>query len=372
MFTRRRFLQASSALLAGCAAQPRFASDPFKLGVASGYPAPDGFVLWTRLVGAQEPVRVRWEIFADDALRKVVASGDATAEAEWAHSVHEEAKGLEPGRPYWYRFTAGDAQSPVGRTRTAPMAASTPERLRFAFASCQQYEQGYYGAYRHMVADELDLAVFLGDYIYESSWGRDHVRKHDAPEPYTLADYRGRYQLYKSDPDLQAAHAAMPWIVTWDDHEVDNDYADDRPEDELLRPRLLLLRDPDREEVDAHHGYLSPARRSASPSATAAAAEAFATSAGSNRLTASCEPGTTRGHDRARPHELQRLQVRTRALRRGLGRGSVHRPGLRAARDADERPAAGGVLRQGHRIRRDAHLPALVADPARLGHLHAA
>jgi alkaline phosphatase D len=244
MFTRRRFLQASSALLAGCASAPRFASDPFKLGVASGYPTPDGFVLWTRLLVADDPapVRVRWEIFADDALRKPVASGEAAAEAEWAHSVHVEARGLEPDRPYWYRFGAGDARSPVGRTRSAPSAWSSPARLRFAFASCQQYEQGYFGAYRHMVADDLDLAVFLGDYIYESSWGRDHVRKHDAPEPYTLADYRGRYTLYKSDPDLQAAHAAMPWIVTWDDHEVDNDYADDRPEDGMERAQFLERR----------------------------------------------------------------------------------------------------------------------------------
>src|SRR6185295_2363288 len=147
MFTRRRFLLASSAVLAGCAAAPRFTSDPFKLGVASGYPTPDGFVLWTRLMGALEAptIRVRWEIFADDALRKSVAAGAATAEAEWAYSVHVDAKGLEADRPYWYRFTAGDAQSAVGRSRTAPAAWSNPARLRFAFGSCQQYEQGYFG-----------------------------------------------------------------------------------------------------------------------------------------------------------------------------------------------------------------------------------
>ena len=244
MFTRRRFLQASSALLAGCATAPRLTSDPFKLGVGSGYPTPDGFVLWTRLLGLEDPapIRVRWEIFADDALRKPVATGEATAQAEWAHSVHVEARGLEADRPYWYRFGVGDALSPAGRSRTAPPAWANPARLRFAFASCQQYEQGYFGAYRHIVADDPDLAVFLGDYIYESSWGRDHVRKHDAPEPYTLADYRGRYALYKSDPDLQAAHAAMPWIVIWDDHEVDNDYADDRPEDGMERAQFLERR----------------------------------------------------------------------------------------------------------------------------------
>ena len=188
------------------------------------------------------PVRVRWEIGEDDRLRKIVASGEATAEAEWAHSVHVDVKGLQPERPYWYRFAAGDAQSPIGRSRTAPLASAAAARLRFAFASCQQYEQGFYGAYRHMVADDLDLAVFLGDYIYESSWGREHVRKHEAPEPYTLADYRARHALYKADPDLQAAHAAMPWIVTWDDHEVDNDYADDRPEDGMERAQFLERR----------------------------------------------------------------------------------------------------------------------------------
>ena len=131
-----------------------------------------------------------------------------------------------------------DAQSPVGRTRTAPAADAAGPRLRFAFASCQHYEQGYFAAYRHMAADEPDLVAFLGDYIYESTWGRDHVRNHDAPEPYTLEDYRARYALYKSDPDLQAAHAACPWIVTWDDHEVDNDYADDRPEDGMERAHV--------------------------------------------------------------------------------------------------------------------------------------
>jgi alkaline phosphatase D len=244
MFTRRRFLQASSALLAGCAAHPRFASDPFKLGVASGYPASDGFVLWTRLMGALEPapVRVRWEVGADDAFRNLVASGDAIAEADWAHSVHVEVKGLEPDRPYWYRFRAGDAQSPTGRSRTAPLASSNPARLRFAFGSCQQYEQGYYGAHRHIAADDLDLVVFLGDYIYEASWGREHVRKHGAPEPHTLADYRARHALYKSDPDLQAAHASAPWIVTWDDHEVENDYADDRSQHGMERTLFLERR----------------------------------------------------------------------------------------------------------------------------------
>jgi alkaline phosphatase D len=250
MTDRRRFLQAlaaagvSRALPACAQGAPRFASYPFGLGVASGYPHPGGMVLWTRLAGdfASAGIPVRWEIAAEESMKTIVASGSVPAEAEWAHSVRVEAKGLEPERWYWYRFMAGDAVSPVGRTRTAPRLDAAVERLRFAFASCQQYEQGYYGAHRHIVADAPDLVAFLGDYIYESSWGKDHVRKHTGGEPYTLEDYRARYALYKSDPDLQASHAACPWIVTWDDHEVDNDYAADRPEDGMPREQFLARR----------------------------------------------------------------------------------------------------------------------------------
>jgi alkaline phosphatase D len=238
MLDRRSFLKTLGLL----AISPRvaFAQYPFSLGVASGYPTPTTVVLWTRLMDVAVPaaVPVRWEVFGDEALRTLVASGETAADPAWAHSVHLEVQGLEPGRWYWYRFSAGGAQSPIGRTRTAP-AAGEATALRFAFGSCQQYEQGYFGAYRHIVADAPDLVAFLGDYIYESSWGRDHVRSHASAEPYTLEDYRARYALYRSDPDLQAAHAACPWIVTWDDHEVDNDYADDRPEDGM--PRALFL-----------------------------------------------------------------------------------------------------------------------------------
>lgn len=258
VFDRRAFLKALAAAgmyAAGARAQvnpkPRFAADPFSLGVASGYPLPSGMVLWTRLAPAPDAddggmgrdiVPVRWEIASDDAMRAVVASGSAEAAPEWGHSVHVEPQGLAPGRPYWYRFHAGEAQSPIARTCTAPAMEAAPARLRFAFASCQQYEQGYYGAYRHIIADEPDFIVFLGDYIYESSWGRNHVRKHTGGEPYTLEDYRVRYALYKSDADLQAAHHTCPWIVTWDDHEVDNDYANDQPEDGMPRERFLARR----------------------------------------------------------------------------------------------------------------------------------
>jgi len=251
MSDRRRFLQALAALgishsVAACAqaSTPRFAGDPFKLGVASGYPRPDGMVLWTRLVADLGPasVPVHWELASDESMRNVVARGVEQAEPDWAHSVRAEPRGLLPDRWYWYRFRAGDAASPVGRTRTAPALDALAARLRFAFASCQQYEQGWFCAYRHMAGDDLDLVAFVGDYIYESSWGRDHVRKHDAGEPYSLAEYRSRYALYKGDPDLQKAHLACPWIFTWDDHEVDNDYANDRPEDGMPRELFLARR----------------------------------------------------------------------------------------------------------------------------------
>ncbi len=258
MIDRRRFLQALAALgvsqagpvRAQLLAKPRFATNPFTLGVASGYPMPQGVVVWTRLAPlpaapggglGPETIPVAWEIARDEQFRNLAASGTAYATAEWAHSVHVEAVGLEANRDYWYRFTAGDAQSAIGHTRTAPGFASKPRRLKFAFATCQHYEQGFFGAYRHIAADDPDLLLFLGDYIYESSWGQAHVRKHNGPEPMTLQDYRVRYGLYKGDADLQAGHAACPWIVTWDDHEVENDYANDRSEN-LDHPEWFLAR----------------------------------------------------------------------------------------------------------------------------------
>src|SRR5687767_11388161 len=227
MFDRRRFLKTLGAV-AVSTSSPSFAAapsgSPFSLGVASGYPTPSGVVLWTRI---GSPDVVEWQVAADEAMRSIVRSGQVAAEAAWGHSVHVEVQGLQPERWYWYRFRTREGESAIGRTRTTPAPGATPARMRFAFGSCQQYEQGWFSAYRHIVADTPDLVAFLGDYIYESTWGGEHVRKHDAGEPWTLEDYRARFALYKSDPDLQAAHAACPWIVTWDDHEVENDYADD-------------------------------------------------------------------------------------------------------------------------------------------------
>lgn len=251
MSDRRRFLQALAALGVShsmpvrAQPRPRFEHDPFSLGVASGYPQPDGMVLWTRLIGDLGPaaIPVHWEIAADESMRGIVAKGTAEAHPSWAHSVHVEPRGLQPDRWYWYRFVAGDAASPVGRTRTAPAANAMAPRLRFAFASCQHYEHGYFSAHRHMAEDDLDLCVFLGDYIYESSLRRNQVRMHErSAEPVTLDEYRARHALYKSDENLQSAHRALPWIVTWDDHEVDNDYANDRQEDGAPPEEFLLRR----------------------------------------------------------------------------------------------------------------------------------
>jgi alkaline phosphatase D len=139
-----------------------------------------------------------------------------------------EVAGLKPGREYWYRFTAGGHASPVGRTRTAPAPGAEVRRLRLAYGSCQKYEAGYWGAYDHLVADDPDLVLFLGDYIYEQAASDKGVRRHPGPEPVDLAGYRVRYGSYKSDPKLKAAHAAAPWMVTWDDHEVENDYGGDQ------------------------------------------------------------------------------------------------------------------------------------------------
>lgn len=209
-------------------------SNPFALGVASGDPGADGVVLWTRLLPeashARQPATVRWELADDEGFRRIVQRGQATALPELGHSVHVELSGLAPGRWYHYRFMHGDAVSATGHTRTAPAADALPERLRLAFASCQRWEHGHYAAWRHVRADEPDLVLFLGDYIYEYASPKDSsglARVHSLRLATTLADYRDRYALHRSDPALQAAHAACPWMVTWDDHEVQNDYAGD-------------------------------------------------------------------------------------------------------------------------------------------------
>jgi alkaline phosphatase D len=246
---------AAGLLLAGCHAAPRGATapvgpPPFTLGVASGYPGAEGVVLWTRLAPAAreadpavlpDAVPVEWEVADDEGMRSVIARGSTTATVAGAHSVHVEVPGLAPARWYWYRFTALGHRSRVGRTRTLPAAGAPLQRLRLAVASCQNYEHGFYAAYRHLVTDEPDLVVHLGDYIYEGTWGQNLVRPLRQPEVQSLAQYRERHALYKRDADLQNAHALFPWVLVWDDHEVSNDYADASAE-RITPPEAFLQR----------------------------------------------------------------------------------------------------------------------------------
>jgi alkaline phosphatase D len=249
---RRRFLTgvagvAGAAALAQlpaeeAAAAPRPANGeyPFKLGVASGDPTATGVVLWTRLApqpfepGGGMPARratVQWQVASDERFRRVVRDGTAWALPRLAHSVHVEVGGLRPDRDWFYRFRYRHDTSPTGRTRTAVPAGVKAGSLAFAFASCQAWDNGYYPSYRHMAQEDLDLVLHLGDYVYEGGIAADGgYRQTPTPEvlreaPRDLERWRMQYALYKSDPDLQAAHARFPWMVTWDDHEVQNDYA---------------------------------------------------------------------------------------------------------------------------------------------------
>jgi phosphodiesterase/alkaline phosphatase D-like protein len=207
-------------------------ADPFTLGVASGDPAPDGAVIWTRL--APEPlgddglggmparaVDVEWEVSTDEAFTRIERRGTTTAAPESAHSVHVELAGLRPGADYFYRFRTAGYLSPAGRTHTAPEPGSLVP-LTMCFASCAHYEQGWFTAYRRLAEEQPDLVVHLGDYQYEYAAGQTssgRVRDHVGPETVTLANYRQRYAQYKTDPDLQAAHAAAPWLAVFDDHD---------------------------------------------------------------------------------------------------------------------------------------------------------
>jgi alkaline phosphatase D len=263
-WSRRRFLTATgaAAALAFAGGLPRSAhgtaatpgSYPFTLGIASGDPLPDSVVIWTRLApdaldpfGGMEykPFPVAWQVAEDEGFRRVVRAGSALAQPEYVHSVHVDVRGLRPGREYFYRFKAGSHLSPVGRTKTAPPLGAAVGALAFGVASCQAYFDGYYTAYGHMAQEDLDVVFHLGDYLYEYGVQTNGGRGETLPESFyrttvTLDDYRGRHALYRSDPDLQAAHAACPWIVTWDDHEVVDNWADENhpsapPADFLVR-----------------------------------------------------------------------------------------------------------------------------------------
>ncbi len=279
--SRRLFLSYSSALAAvpllGTRVEGRvlrrvsFDRDPFTVGVASGDPDANGVVLWTRLAPdpltpdggmSRDLIEVQWEVATDDAMQTIVQRGTTIATPQLAHSVHVEVDGLDSDRWYWYRFRVGEAESPIGRTRTMPELMDLPDQLRFAFASCQHYESGLYTAYEHMANDDLDLVFHLGDYIYEGA-GRDgQVRKHEGPEIQSLADYRIRHAQYKSDPMLKAMHQACPWVVTWDDHEFDNNCAADISEEAGVDPVEFLFR-----RANAYQAYyeMMPLRRRSLP-----------------------------------------------------------------------------------------------------------
>jgi alkaline phosphatase D len=258
----RRTLLRAGLVGAGAAALP-FVAPPstarghgsrlFGLGVASGDPGPRSVVLWTRLApaplegGGLSPdpfnarVDVRWEVATDPRMRRVVQCGETRALAAAAHTVHVTVRGLEPDRWYYYRFHARGEDSPVGRTRTFPARHDLARRMRFALVSCQDWQNGFYSAYQNLADENLDFVLHVGDYIYEGGVNPLAPRQHNGGEIITLADYRSRYALYRTDPALQAAHAAFPFIATFDDHEVDNNYAGDIPED-AQAPAAFLQR----------------------------------------------------------------------------------------------------------------------------------
>ncbi len=278
--SRRLFLHYGAALasipLLGRAAsaqgRPRFDSYPFTLGVASGDPDSHSIVLWTKLAPRPleagggmrtKPVEVRWQLSEDESFSKVVKDGKTIATPQLGHSVHVEAGGLKPDRWYWYRFMSGDAVSPVGRTRTFPEASSSPDKLKFAMTSCQNFEQGLFTAYEQMAKDEVDLVFHLGDYIYEYKSGQNgNVRTHLGPEIESLDQYRVRYSQYRSDPLLHGMHAKCPWLVTWDDHEFDNNCANGISEEKDVDPVAYLRR-----RANAYQAYyeMMPLRKRSLP-----------------------------------------------------------------------------------------------------------
>jgi alkaline phosphatase D len=241
--TRREVLAATVALGAGAAwprilrgSPLRFAANPFSLGISSGFPTHDSIVLHTRLaldplatdgLGGMPPedVPLRWELARDDGFRRIVRSGEVIAFASVAHSARVVVERLDAAHDYYYRFIAGGEKSPTGRTRTLPAPQREPREFRMVLANCQHLEHGHWAAYRHIAASAPELLVHLGDYIYEGAPVLNRIRAHAGRECRALSDYRLRYAQYRMDPALQAAHAAVPWITTWDDHEVANDYS---------------------------------------------------------------------------------------------------------------------------------------------------
>lgn len=207
---------------------------PFVHGVASGDPLPNSAVLWTRITTNESQVTVAWQVSTTETFAEIAAEGTVLTDSTSDYTIHIDPLTLRPGTVYFYRFEVLTGQyagkvSPIGRTKTAPAPGSALDELTFAVASCANWESGYFSAYRDMAnrASLFDATLFLGDYIYEYATGEyagnGPVRIHDPKhEITTLDDYRRRYARYRTDHDLQAAHAALPWIVVWDDHETAN------------------------------------------------------------------------------------------------------------------------------------------------------
>lgn len=250
MVDRRRFLLAGGGALGavaagsvlGCTPPAPVAPGVFNTGVASGLHSATEAVLWTRVELANAPAvgAVDWEVATSPTFGSIVATGAAPVSVASDGCVKVLVGGLQPDTSYWFRFTGGGATSPTGRCRTLPLHGASPSELSLAFCSCQSYGNGYYGAWRDIAAQDLDAVVFLGDYIYESYLVQllRSVRPEPTAEVDTLEEYRAKYRLYRSDADLQAAHAAHPLVPIWDDHEIVNDY-----------DRLIFAEDPVRAQA---------------------------------------------------------------------------------------------------------------------------
>ncbi|HJZ60034.1 MAG TPA: alkaline phosphatase D family protein, partial [Gemmataceae bacterium] len=239
---RRQFLIAGLATGAAATALPNYAaiarkrripvakSGTFPLGVAAGIPYPKGTILWTKLGETSKTSRLELQVARDRHFKNIVLEKTVTARKDRDFTARTRVRGLKPSKEYFYRFHTKDKGSPVGRFRTSPPRDSNAS-LRIAFLSCQSFEAGFYNAHAAIAKEpDLDFVLHLGDYIYESHY-YDGPRKdtsgynHDGNVEF-LPEYRQKYNLYKSDPDLRAMHAAHNFVAVWDDHEVEDNYAD--------------------------------------------------------------------------------------------------------------------------------------------------
>lgn len=218
--------------LMGCGSDDDDAvSAQFLQGVASGDPATDAVILWTRVTpDVDAEVTVSWEVATDSKFTQLVTNGQMTTTKDRDYTVKVDAVGLEAGQQYFYRFKAGDTVSEIGQTRTLPEGSVASVKL--AVMSCANFPAGYFNVYE-MAAQQADLdaVVHLGDYLYEYARG-EYASEHavelgrevlPAGELFLLEDYRTRYSQYRSDASLQKLHAKVPFITVWDDHEVAND-----------------------------------------------------------------------------------------------------------------------------------------------------